>query len=110
NPDSSISYEAIPSGSGGGGVSSVGLTVPTGFTVSNSPITSSGDIALSFDTGYSLLTSSQISTWNAKQDALVSGTNIKTVNGNSLLGSGNITISGGSQTLQQVLDQGRTGD
>lgn len=29
-----------------------------------------------------------------KQATLVSGTNIKTVNGNSLLGSGNITISG----------------
>lgn len=29
-----------------------------------------------------------------KQDELVSGTNIKTVNGNSLLGSGNIVISG----------------
>lgn len=32
---------------------------------------------------------------NTKQDTLVSGTNIKTVNGNSLLGPGNITISGG---------------
>lgn len=32
--------------------------------------------------------------WDAKQDALVSGTNIKTINGTSLLGSGNITISG----------------
>ena len=31
---------------------------------------------------------------NAKQDTLVSGTNIKTVNGISLLGEGNITISG----------------
>lgn len=31
---------------------------------------------------------------NAKQNTLVSGSNIKTVNGNSLLGSGNITISG----------------
>ena len=30
-----------------------------------------------------------------KQDKLVSGTNIKTINGTSLLGSGNITISGG---------------
>lgn len=29
---------------------------------------------------------------NAKQDTLVSGTNIKTINGTSLLGSGNITI------------------
>jgi hypothetical protein len=33
------------------------------------------------------------SNWNAKQDALVSGTNIKTVNSNSLLGSGNIAIT-----------------
>lgn len=32
---------------------------------------------------------------NGKQDTLVSGTNIKTVNGNSLLGSGDITIEGG---------------
>lgn len=30
-----------------------------------------------------------------KQDLLVSGTNIKTVNGNSLLGSGNLVIAGG---------------
>ena len=33
---------------------------------------------------------------DAKQATLVSGTNIKTVNNNSLLGSGNITIEGGS--------------
>jgi len=33
-------------------------------------------------------------TWNAKQAALVSGTNIKTVNGNTLLGSGDIAITG----------------
>lgn len=41
------------------------------------------------------ITSSDISTWNGKQDALVSGTNIKTVNGNSLLGSGDLPIQGG---------------
>ena len=33
---------------------------------------------------------------DAKQATLISGTNIKTVNNNSLLGSGNITIQGGS--------------
>ena len=32
---------------------------------------------------------------NAKQDTLVSGTNIKTINSTSILGSGNIEISGG---------------
>lgn len=38
---------------------------------------------------------------NAKQDTLVSGTNIKTVNGNSLLGSGNVNVDGlPSQTGQ----------
>jgi hypothetical protein len=31
-------------------------------------------------------------TWNAKQNALVSGTNIKTVNSTSLLGSGDVAV------------------
>lgn len=34
-----------------------------------------------------------------KQDILVSGTNIKTINNNSILGEGNITIEGGSSDL-----------
>lgn len=38
------------------------------------------------------ITASNISTWNGKQDALVSGTNIKTVNNTSLLGSGNVAV------------------
>lgn len=41
------------------------------------------------------ITSADLDTWDAKQDALVSGTNIKTINNQSLLGSGNITIEGG---------------
>ena len=32
---------------------------------------------------------------NSKQDTLVSGTNIKTINGESILGAGDITVSGG---------------
>ena len=43
-----------------------------------------------------LLTSTDWTTFNNKQPLLVSGTNIKTVNGTSLLGSGNIVISGGT--------------
>lgn len=35
---------------------------------------------------------------NNKQDKLISGTNIKTINGTSILGSGDITISGGSSS------------
>lgn len=33
---------------------------------------------------------------NAKQDTLVSGTNIKTINGSSIVGSGNLVVGGGS--------------
>ena len=39
---------------------------------------------------------------NAKQDELVSGTNIKTINGNSILGEGNIEIQGGGSEQQQA--------
>ena len=42
---------------------------------------------------------------SAKQDQLVSGTNIKTINGTSLLGSGDVTISGGDST--DDVDEGR---
>lgn len=58
--------------------------------------------------GYAIRTSDHVVTKieifnaNAKQDALVSGTNIKTINNTSLLGSGNIAINGiASITTQQ---------
>jgi hypothetical protein len=41
------------------------------------------------------ISSATQSALNAKQATLVSGTNIKTINGDSLLGSGNITVGGG---------------
>lgn len=44
---------------------------------------------------------------NGKQAKLVSGTNIKTINGTSILGSGDITISGGSSDANiQAVDTG----
>ena len=58
-------------------------------------ITSSAKLSadlLSEGTTNKLVSASEKSTWNGKQDALVSGTNIKTVNGSSLLGTGDITI------------------
>ena len=42
-----------------------------------------------------ILTSTQFTNLSNKQEKLVSGTSIKTINGQSLLGSGNINISGG---------------
>lgn len=41
------------------------------------------------------VTASDKTTWSGKQDALVSGTNIKTINGSSILGSGDMTVDAG---------------
>ena len=45
-----------------------------------------------------------LSQLNAKQDILVSGNNIKTINNQSILGSGNITIEGGGSGSTIVVD------
>ena len=39
----------------------------------------------------------------SKQDTLVSGTNIKTINGKSILGEGNITVEGGGKSSYVIL-------
>lgn len=67
-----------------------------------SPLFKDGDSlkvkpASSSDIG--VVTPAKFDEWNAKQTALVSGANIKTVNGSSVLGSGNITISGGTPVV-----------
>ena len=49
-----------PTGTGGT-VTSVALSVPTGLTVSGSPITSSGTITVNYDTGYQGYTSAEAS-------------------------------------------------
>lgn len=40
-----------------------------------------------------ILSNTDWNTFNGKQDTLVSGTNIKTINGSSILGSGNLSVS-----------------
>ncbi|MEK9769271.1 MAG: hypothetical protein VW683_10160, partial [Betaproteobacteria bacterium] len=51
-------------GAGSGTVTSVDMTVPTGFAISGNPITSSGTLALAFDTGYSLPTTTKQTNWD----------------------------------------------
>lgn len=53
----------LPAGSGT--VSSVGLSAPTGFSVSSSPVTTSGTLSLTFAAGYSLPTNAAQTEWNA---------------------------------------------
>jgi len=58
-----LSTQAIPSGSTGT-VTSVGLTVPTGLSVVNSPITSSGSLDITFAAGYSIPTTASQTNWD----------------------------------------------
>lgn len=44
---------------------SVGLSMPTGFSVSGSPVTSTGTLTVSFASGYSLPTTAKQSNWDA---------------------------------------------
>ena len=71
---------------------------PTIPTLTSQLTNDSGFITSAALSGYA--TESYVNTQlSSKQDTLVSGTNIKTINGQSLLGSGNISISGGGASL-----------
>ena len=68
-------WVVIPSGDEPSGtVTSVGLSAPTGFSVSGSPITGSGTLALTFASGYSLPTTAKQTEWDNKQNALATQT------------------------------------
>jgi len=87
-----------------GTVTSVGLTAPTGFDVGNSPITSSGNIGLTFSSGYSLPTNTKQSQWDiAYNDKIASlsftGTDTKTLTLNQTDGG---TVTGTFTDLQGV--------
>jgi hypothetical protein len=86
--------------SGSGTVTSIATTSP----ITGGTITTSGTIginqATSIQDGY--LSSADWSTFNGKQAALVSGTNIKSVNGTTLLGSGDLTTLGYTLSVQAL--------
>jgi hypothetical protein len=107
--------------SGGTGVTPTWTTPTTGTVTSvtgTAPVVSSGGttpaISMAAATtsvdGY--LTSTDWTTFNGKQATLVSGTNIKTINSNSILGSGDLTIAAsaaGSDTQVQYNNSGAFG-
>ena len=74
----------IAATAGYGTVTSIGMTVPTGLTISGSPITTSGTLTLGLDSGYSIPTISNQNTWTTAYDnsivsAAVTGTSTKTL-------------------------------
>jgi hypothetical protein len=64
-------------GAGSGTVTSVALTAPTGFTVTGSPITSSGTLAIAFTTGYGI---PPLMTGNSGKFLTTNGTTMSWVN------------------------------
>ena len=65
-------------------LTSVGLTMPTGFDVGNSPLTQSGTLAVTYASGYSLPSDAEQAQWDTAYDrsltaANVSGTTTKTL-------------------------------
>ena len=93
-----VSGGAVDSVNGQTGV--VVLTaVDVGAETADPSILKSADIGVSVQAYDADLTSWAAIAPSSKQDTLVSGTNIKTINGNSVLGSGNLTISGSSAPM-----------
>lgn len=86
------------SNAGSGTVTNVALTVPTGLTVSGSPITSAGTLALGLDTGYVIPTQNAL---DAKVDDsvnVIAGTGL---DGGGAL-TGNVAISVSSATAASL--------
>jgi hypothetical protein len=82
------------------GITAQVQNLATGTTGSDFAINSSGsthtfNLPTASAANRGALSTADWTTFNSKQAALVSATNIKTVNGNSLLGSGDLVISGG---------------
>ena len=80
-----------------GTVTSVAATVPTGLTITGSPITTSGTLAFGLQTGYAIPTTAKQTTWDtAYNDSIVSaavtGTATKTLTLNQQDG-GSVTAS-----------------
>ena len=86
----------VGSATGGGSVTSVGLTTPTGLTVSNSPITSSGNLNLSLQSGYSIPTTTSQSQWNT---AYSWGDHSNSGYINSIAAGTNISVSTSGSTV-----------
>lgn len=55
----------VTSGSNTGYLTSVGVTLPTGLQASNNPLTSNGNIGITFQSGYSIPTNANQANWSA---------------------------------------------
>jgi hypothetical protein len=103
-----------------GTVTSVALTTPTGLSVTGSPVTTSGTLALSMTSGYAIPTTASQTTWDtaygwgnhASAGYLTSSTAASTyapLTGTGTSGTWGISITGNAATATNVAYSGLTG-
>lgn len=126
-------WAAPPAGSGtssgtsGGTVTSVGLVVPSGFSVSGSPVTTSGNVSFIFASGFSLPTLASQDSWNTAFNERLywdgGSAGLNAASGRTSLGltalatatpSGGLSIEGGNLVPGEIVklivsDVGQTG-
>lgn len=93
-------------GSGDGTVKSVAVSMPTGFTVTGSPITESGTIAVAMSDGYSIPTDAKQAEWDTKLANTVKVNN-KLVSESPVLDGRDIVLTG-YQIAEQAADVAAT--
>jgi len=64
NAEGRITAASNGSGGGSGTVTSVDMSVPTGLLVSGNPVTTTGTLAVTFNTGYSIPTTASQGNWD----------------------------------------------
>lgn len=93
-----------------GTVTSVGISVPTGLSVSESPITTSGTIAISLTNGYSIPTTAVQTNWSAAYTDTSTATNSNTASkivkrdasGNFSAGTITASLTGNATSANKV--------
>jgi len=92
---------------GSGTVSSVGLSAPTGFSVTGSPVTTSGTLALAYDTGYQGYTTAEAT----KLSGIAAGAEVNVATDLSYTASTRVLASstGTDATLPEVVAGGDSG-
>lgn len=105
----STGWVIIPSGDEPSGtVTSVGLSVPTGLTVSNSPITSSGTIAIGIDTDYQIPRKTELYSYKTIKGDTTTSTTASAI-GDTLTIAGTAPISTVASTDKLTISHGNSG-
>jgi trimeric autotransporter adhesin len=89
------------------GVTSVGMTTPTGLSVTGSPITSSGTLALSLTSGYAIPLSTSQANWDAAYtNRITSATSPLSISSNAL-SLGTVPVANGGTGITTTPTNGQ---